>query len=208
MRGSWCAFTRTNDQQANVLQIDAEAAKIVDDTMDGATLHDYLHGDGEWSPACLSALTEAPRPGTATSRPGSGQPASFEAHPEPAFAAIGFNEPLAAAVHAVRQCVQPPPQDAAPALDLPVRIAVVGGPFCGKTTLAQGLAEAHNAAILDAEVLVNNAVQAAGVYLDPEPQARIPLALDMHVAQPMATTYCFAGLLVMLQVPCSAFSLS
>lgn len=140
--------------------------------MDGASLHDYLHSEGEWEPAALTGLAEAARPSTGSSRPGSAQPVAAEPQAQPEFVAVGFNEPLAAAVHAVREQVHPPPRDAQPSLDLPVRIAVVGGPFCGKTTLAQGLAEAYNATILDAEVLVNSAVQAAGVYLDPEPQAR------------------------------------
>ena len=146
---------------------------MVDDTMDGATLHDYLYCEGEWEPVALIAASDATRPRTADARPGSGHAAATDGAAVPAPEAIGFNGPLSAAVHRVRVHVHAPPPDAAPALDLPVRIAVVGGPFSGKTTLAQGLAESYNAAILDAEVLVNNAVQAAGVYLDPEPEARV-----------------------------------
>eukprot|EP00892_Ulva_mutabilis_P002600 jgi/Ulvmu1/12340/UM089_0024.1 len=151
-------------------QVDVEAAKIVDDTVDGATLRDYLYCEGEWDVAALAASISPDRPNTTASRPSSGQTPAVAADAAAAGEPIGFNEPLSAAVHTVRERVHPPPADAAPTLDLPVRIAVVGGPFCGKTTLAQGLAESYNAAVLDAEVLVNNAVQAAGVYLDPEPQ--------------------------------------
>lgn len=86
----------------------------------------------------------------------------------------GLNLPLGAAIHDIRVVAEPPPPDAAPALDLPVRMAVVGGPFTGKTTLAQALAEAQNATVIVPENLVQAALLAAAQYIEPQARVRPP----------------------------------
>jgi hypothetical protein len=77
---------------------------------------------------------------------------------------------LGSAIHEIRVVAQPPPPDAAPSLDLPVRMAVVGGPFTGKTTLAQTLAETLNATVIVPENLVQSALLAAAQYIEPREQ--------------------------------------
>lgn len=88
----------------------------------------------------------------------------------------GFNLLLGAAIHDIRVVAHPPPPDAAPSLDLPVRMAVVGGPFTGKTTLSQALAEAQNATVIVPENLVQSALLAAAQYIEPQAQVRSLLA--------------------------------
>jgi hypothetical protein len=80
------------------------------------------------------------------------------------------NLPLGVVVHDIRVVAQPPPPDAAPSLGLPVRMAVVGGPFTGKSTLAQTLAETQNATVIVPENLVQAALLAAAQYIEPQAQ--------------------------------------
>ena len=87
---------------------------------------------------------------------------------------LRFNLPLGAAIHDIRMVAEPPPPDAAPALDLPVRMAVVGGPFTGKTTLAQALAEAQSATVIVPENLVQAALLAAAQYIEPQVRVLAP----------------------------------
>ena len=84
----------------------------------------------------------------------------------------GFNSELGQAVHAVRVRAQQPPKMQDAELTVPVRVAIVGGPFTGKTTLAQSLAEANRAALLEPEALISAAIAAAEAYVTPEPQVR------------------------------------
>ncbi|KXZ56759.1 hypothetical protein GPECTOR_1g684 [Gonium pectorale] len=57
---------------------------------------------------------------------------------------------------------EPPPQPELPAIEsLPLRLAVVGAPFAGKTSVAQELARRFKLQLLDPEVLVAEALKAA-----------------------------------------------
>ena len=73
----------------------------------------------------------------------------------------------------MRALADPPARQAALTLDVPVRIAVVGGPFTGKSTLAAALAAQHAAVVLEPDALVAAAVEAAAAYVEPEPQVWI-----------------------------------
>ncbi|GFR40940.1 hypothetical protein Agub_g1600 [Astrephomene gubernaculifera] len=60
---------------------------------------------------------------------------------------------------------EPPPQPELPAVEnLPLRIAVVGAPFSGKTSVAQELARKYRLHLLDPEALVAEAMAAAQEY--------------------------------------------
>jgi hypothetical protein len=84
--------------------------------------------------------------------------------------AIGFNKPLGEAAHLVRLTAQAPPALPRMRLTVPIRIAIIGAPFTGKSTLAKELASMYSARVLDPETLVNKAVAAAAVYTAPVPQ--------------------------------------
>jgi hypothetical protein len=115
-----------------------------DDAVDTAALDDYLHARGEWAQQGASGE-------------------DGETTPQ-------FNSALAEAVHAVRAAAVPPPAAQPIALTMPIRLAVIGAPFTGKSTLAAKLAEAHRAVVLDPEALVAAAVKEADGYTEPEPQ--------------------------------------
>ncbi len=60
---------------------------------------------------------------------------------------------------------EPPPQPELPALDgMPLRLAVVGSPFAGKTSVAQELSRRYRLKVLDPEALVTEAMEAARAY--------------------------------------------
>ena len=84
----------------------------------------------------------------------------------------GFNAALGDAAQAVRLVAHPPPEARPAALTMPVRIAIVGAPFTGKSTLARELATAYGATVLEPERLVSAAVEAAASYVEPEQQVR------------------------------------
>ena len=65
-----------------------------------------------------------------------------------------------------------------PTLPFPLKLAVVGAPFSGKTSVAQDLAKKHNLKLLDVESLVAEAVQAATEYVAPPPPAPPPPAAE------------------------------
>lgn len=137
----------------------------IDDVLDAAALDDYLNWRGEWAvPPHAAAGTDA----------------TADALTDVDAAPLSHNEPLAQAVHAVRAQVDPPAVAEAEKLDMPVRIAVVGGPFTGKSTLAAALAERHNAALLEAEALVTAAAEAAAAYTASEPQVRVAVLSEVH----------------------------
>jgi hypothetical protein len=83
---------------------------------------------------------------------------------------IGFNEVLGQAVHMVRTHAQPPLHVGRVVLSLPVRMAIIGGPFTGKTTLARTLAKAYNTTVLQPEALISAAIASAISYTAPEAQ--------------------------------------
>ncbi|GLC51118.1 hypothetical protein PLESTB_000467700 [Pleodorina starrii] len=59
----------------------------------------------------------------------------------------------------------PPPQPELPAIEnLPLRLAVVGAPFSGKTTVAQDLAKKYRLLLLNPEALVADAMAAAQAH--------------------------------------------
>lgn len=99
--------------------------------------------------------------------------------------AVGFNEALGDAAQAVRLAADPPPTAGPAALKVPVRIAVVGAPFSGKSTLARELAAAYGATVLEPEGLVAAAVEAATAYVEPAPQvcSKYWLVRDPGVSQ-------------------------
>jgi adenylate kinase family enzyme len=90
---------------------------------------------------------------------------------------IGFNLPLGVAVSDLVSTVTPKvlPGDL-PDLPFPLRLAVVGAPFSGKTTVAQDLAKRFKLQLLDVEELVQRAVKAAEQYVAPEPIPAAPKA--------------------------------
>ena len=65
-----------------------------------------------------------------------------------------------------------------PSLPFPLKLAVVGAPFSGKTRVAQDLAKRHNLKLLDVELLVAEAVKAATEYVAPPPPAPPPPAAE------------------------------
>ena len=127
---------------------DPEAAASSDDLVDRAALDDFLHWRGEWVEAAAAA----------------------------GISAESRNGALADAVHAVRARADPPHRSEPTELTMPIRMAVVGGPFTGKSTLAAKLAEDCRAALLDTEALVRAAVAAAEEYVAPEAQVCWPQA--------------------------------
>lgn len=63
----------------------------------------------------------------------------------------------------------PPSEVHAVRLSMPIKMMIVGGPFTGKTTLANRLAQAYHTTVLDPESLLKAAMQAAESYVQPEP---------------------------------------
>jgi ABC-type transport system involved in cytochrome bd biosynthesis fused ATPase/permease subunit len=87
-------------------------------------------------------------------------------HGEP----IAFNKPLGEAAHLVKLAAHEPQALPKIQLTVPVRIAIIGAPFTGKSTLAKELAKAYSATVLDPEKLVSQSVAAAEAYTAPAPQ--------------------------------------
>ena len=56
-----------------------------------------------------------------------------------------------------------------PSLPYPLRLAVVGAPFSGKTSVSQDLARRYKLKVLDLETLVAEAIKAASEYVAPPP---------------------------------------
>lgn len=59
--------------------------------------------------------------------------------------------------------------DDLPNLDLPLKLAVIGAPFSGKSAVSVHLADKYDLKLLTPEMLVLEAVQAADNYVPPEP---------------------------------------
>ena len=132
----WVAELVAGKLSAERQQSEAQSAAAAPAAViDAAALQDYLEWAGEWD---VDGTEDA--------------------------VAAGHNVALAQLVHGVRAQAQPRREEAPIVLDMPVRMAVVGGPFTGKTTLAQALAKEHNAHVLDPEALVQDAITAASVY--------------------------------------------
>lgn len=78
---------------------------------------------------------------------------------------IGPHETLGAMVAELASACRPPPAEPQlPLLDMPLRLAVVGSTFAGKTTVVQALAKSHRLRVLDPERLIEEAVEAAAAF--------------------------------------------
>ncbi len=87
--------------------------------------------------------------------------------------AIAPNTALGAVVAEFEQRARPQPTHtpAATIQQLPLKLAVIGGPFSGKTTIAHTLANKHRLRVLDPESLVNAAIQAAKAWTEEQAAA-------------------------------------
>jgi len=83
---------------------------------------------------------------------------------------IGFNEKEGAIVdEMLKLTISDPEPPVLPDLSFPVKLAVLGRPFSGKTSTAKALAEAHDLALFDPELVVAAAVEAAAAADAPQP---------------------------------------
>ncbi|EFJ52136.1 hypothetical protein VOLCADRAFT_103155 [Volvox carteri f. nagariensis] len=95
---------------------------------------------------------------------------------------IGHDELLGQVVGELAiQSREPAPQPELPAIEnLPLRLAVVGAPFSGKTTVAQDLARKYRLLLLDPEALVADAMAAAQAH-----EAAVAAAATAAAAPPV-----------------------
>lgn len=101
---------------------------------------------------------------------------------------IGPHDTLGALVAGLASGCRPTPAERQlPLLDMPLRLAVVGSTFAGKTTVAQALAKSHRLRVLDPERLIEEAVAAAAAFTAGawmgKPVPLSPLSTVHHASQ-------------------------
>ncbi|MEW5317265.1 MAG: hypothetical protein WDW38_008576 [Sanguina aurantia] len=102
---------------------------------------------------------------------------------------IGPHDTLGALVAELASGCRPPPAEPRlPLLDMPLRLAVVGSTFAGKTTVAQALAKSHRLRVLDPERLIEEAVAAAAAFTAAQSGPRTPSAPPPPPPQPASGT--------------------
>ncbi|KAF8067189.1 SPEF2 [Scenedesmus sp. PABB004] len=204
----WLALFVAGDAALGAPVLPASPAEREQDSarrvVNAAELRDYLAGQGEW--ACAEAPPGAPAAGGAGG--GGGQHAALgrvvaelaalaqrlEGAAELPAAAPGADGALLTAA-AAAEAAAAPSAAAAAIGHMPLKLAVAGAPFAGKSSVARALAQRFGLKLLAPEQLVADALAAARAWApaaEPEAQAQ-ELAADARAPEPEPPTQVLLG---------------
>ncbi|CAG9461598.1 unnamed protein product [Pedinophyceae sp. YPF-701] len=122
----------------------------------------YLSKQGEWQRGDATARASAAETGSVRAEEPSGAEAEGAAEPPRTLAGV-LHELLEGSVAADAPPLPTPPD----LTTMPVKLAVVGAPFSGKSTIAREIAVEHQLAVITPEDVVEAALAAAEAYVPP-----------------------------------------